>query len=300
VTFGNLTLIGAPTACTGRPGGLDRSPTVLRDLGVAEAIGASIDLNDLPIRIDTPERDTVSGVIGAASVERAIRRTRDAVERVLNSGSRALILGGCCTYIVGAMAAATRVHGRCGIIYVDGHLDLYDGRTSPTGECADMPMAAMLGKAGDLFTRAMGLEQAVSPADVALLAYRDYATARAEGSLLPEDFAPELFHHDAEVIRRTGPELIAQEVLRQQGDGARHSWLHLDWDVLDPAEFPAVDYLMPGGLSWNELEALVGPVIASDRLIGVSTACYNPDRDPGLSVGRQIVNFLRRVFTPDE
>jgi arginase len=296
--FENLTLIGAPTECTGRPGGLGRSPTVLRDLGIVEAIEASTDLNDLPIRIDTPERDLVSGVIGAASVERAIQRTRDAVEHVLKRGSRPLILGGCCTYVVGAMAAATHVHGRCGLIYVDGHLDLYDGRTSPTGECADMPMAAMLGKAGDLFTRAMGLEQAVSPADVALLAYRDYSTARTEGSLLPEDFAPQLLHHDVEAIRRAGPERIAQDVLRQQDDGAWRYWLHLDWDVLDPTEFPAVDYLMPGGLSWGELEALVRPLIASERLIGVSTACYNPDRDPGLSGGRKIVDFLRRVVTP--
>ena len=76
MTFENFTLIGAPTDCAGRPGGLDRSPTVLRDLGVAEAIGASTDLNDLPIRIDAPERDPISGVTGAASVERAIRRTR--------------------------------------------------------------------------------------------------------------------------------------------------------------------------------------------------------------------------------
>lgn len=297
--FENLILIGAPTECTGWPGGLGRSPTVLRDLGIVEAVEASTDLNDLPIRIDTPERDPVSGVIGAASVERAIQRTRDAVERILNGGSRPLILGGCCTYVIGAMAAATHVHGRCGLVYVDGHLDLYDGRTSPTGECADMPMSAMLGKAGDLFTRAMGLEQAVNPADVALLAYRDYATARTEGSLLPEDFAPEPFHRDADTIRRTGPERIAQEALRQQGDGAGRYWLHLDWDVLDPTEFPAVDYLMPGGLSWDELETLVRPLIASERLIGVSTACYNPDRDPGLSGGRQIVDFLRRVFTPD-
>jgi arginase len=220
MTFENLTLIGASTDCTGRPGGLDRSPTVLRDLGIVEAIGASIDLTDLPIRIDTPERDAVSGVIGAASVERAIQRTCDAVGRTLSDGSKPFLLGGCCTYFIGAMVAATRAHGRCGLVYVDGHLDLYDGRTSPTGECADMPMAAVLGKAGDLFSRAMELEHAVNPADVALLAYRDHATARAEGSLLPENFAPELFHRDAEAIRRSGSERIAQEVLRRQGEGA--------------------------------------------------------------------------------
>ncbi len=47
MTLGNFTLIGAPSECTGRPGGLDRSPTVLRDLGIAEPIGASTDIRDL-------------------------------------------------------------------------------------------------------------------------------------------------------------------------------------------------------------------------------------------------------------
>ncbi len=296
MTLGNFTLIGAPSECTGRPGGLDRSPTVLRDLGIAEPIGASTDLNDLPIRIDAPERYAVPGVIGAASVERAIRRTRHAVERILNSRNRPIILGGCCTYVVGAMAAATRVHGRCGLVYIDGHLDLYDGHASPTGECADMPTAAMLGKAGDLFTRAMGMAQAVNPEDVALLAYRDYVTAQAEGSLLPEHFCSEFFYRDAETLRRVGLSETAQDVLRRQETGTERCWLHLDWDVLDKAVFPAVDYLMPGGLSWAELEALVKPFIASDRLIGMSTACYNPGRGPGLSGGRQIVDFVRRVF----
>jgi arginase len=31
------------------------------------------------------------------------------------------------------------------LVYLDGHVDLYDGRTSPTGEAADMPLAVLLG-----------------------------------------------------------------------------------------------------------------------------------------------------------
>jgi arginase len=115
---------------------LERSPTVLRDLGVADAIGA--------------------GVVGAAAVARARRRTRDAVENNLNSGNRPVVLGCCCTYVIGAMAAATREFDRCGLVDADGHLDLFAGQTSPTGEAAAMSMAAMLGRAGgraDVMTR---------------------------------------------------------------------------------------------------------------------------------------------------
>ncbi len=46
---------------------------------------------------------------------------------------------------MGAVAGARDTFGRGGLVNVDGHLDLYDHRTSPTGEAADMPSAALLG-----------------------------------------------------------------------------------------------------------------------------------------------------------
>ena len=43
-------------------------------------------------------------------------------------------------------APATR-SGECGIAYLDGHFDLYEGDTSQTGEAADFPLAAAIGRA---------------------------------------------------------------------------------------------------------------------------------------------------------
>ncbi|WP_400770789.1 arginase family protein [Methylosinus sporium] len=60
---------------------------------------------------------------------------------------------------------------------------------------------------------------------------------------------------------------------------ARGNRLHIDFDVLDEAVFPAVDYSTPGGLSWNELTTFVHPFLSAGSLIGVSTACYNPDKE---------------------
>ena len=40
-------------------------------------------------------------------------------------------------------------------------------------------------------------------------------------------------------------------------------WIHLDVDVLDERAMPATDYLMPGGLEWDELAALLAPLAAS-------------------------------------
>jgi arginase len=44
---------------------------------------------------------------------------------------------------------------------------------------------------------------------------------------------------------------------------------------------PATDYLMPGGLGWDELAELLGPLAASPAAAGLSVACLNPEKDPG-------------------
>ena len=44
---------------------------------------------------------------------------------------------------------------------------------------------------------------------------------------------------------------------------------------------PATDYLMPGGLDWDELAALLAPLAAAPGLAGFSLGCLNPEKDPG-------------------
>jgi arginase len=67
---------------------------------------------------------------------------------------------------------------------------------------------------------------------------------------------------------------------RLAADGGRF-WVHLDVDVLDERAMPATDYLMPDGLLWDELAALLRPLGASPGLAGLSLGCLNPEKDPG-------------------
>lgn len=68
--------------------------------------------------------------------------------------------------------------------------------------------------------------------------------------------------------------------------------------MLDEKVFPAVDYLMPGGLSAGEVVDLIRPLAASPALIGLSLACYNPALDDqAQSSGRLAVDILARAFS---
>ena len=152
----DFVVMGAPVDCVGRPGGNELAPMVLRQCGVIDAIKPKLDLNDLSVRIQGEDRDPESGLKGAASVVTMTAEVRRAVAAQMAQGNKPVILGGCCSYVMGAVSAARDVIGRVGLVYIDGHLDLYDGSTSPSGECADMPLAIMLGRGPRILDESMG------------------------------------------------------------------------------------------------------------------------------------------------
>ena len=57
-------------------------------------------------------------------------------------------------------------------------------------------------------------------------------------------------------------------------------WVHLDGDVLDPADAPGVDFPAPGGWSAARLVDECAVLAASGRVVAVSVCCGNPELDP--------------------
>jgi arginase family enzyme len=53
---------------------------------------------------------------------------------------------------------------------------------------------------------------------------------------------------------------------------------------------------MPNGMSWEELRGALEPLAAAPAVAGASLACYNPEKDPGRSCGRALVEVLGDAF----
>jgi arginase len=200
---------------------------------------------------------------------------RAAVRDVVAAGERPLVLGGCCSLVPGALAGLRDAAGPAGVAYLDGHVDVYDGRTSPTGEAADMPMGVAFGLGPEAWVDAAGGPSA-EPGRVVVLGARDPEEAADIAPLLARELAA-LTVRDPAALRAAG--------LRASGESAaarlERFWIHLDVDVLDEAAMPATDYLMPGGLEWDELAELLAPLGAAPGLAGFSLGCVNPEKDPG-------------------
>ena len=283
-----LAFIGVPIDSVGRDGGAEHGPATLRELGLPAALGSE-DGGDLDVRIRGEERDPATGLLAGEDVLATTATVRGAVAELAGERVRPFLAGGCCAELPGALAGARDALGAVGLVHLDGHLDLYDGETSPTGEAADMPISVALGLGPAAWVEACG-GASIEPQRTALVGFRDKVESVEYGMRQPEELDPTPILRPVEELRAIGPRLAAAEVVGLLGHGP--FWLHFDVDVLDQAVFPATDYLMPGGLTWDELSKLLPPLLNSPRLIGASLACYNPDKDPDLNCGRALVEAL--------
>ena len=75
------------------------------------------------------------------------------------------------------------------------------------------------------------------------------------------------------------PVAAAERALERLGkvDGF---WIHVDADVLDAATMPAVDSPEPGGLSFDDLTALLAALVAAPSAVGMEVTILDPDLDP--------------------
>ena len=295
----HITLVGVPIDCVGAPQpgdppfGTELSPAALREARLARAVGAD-DAGDLPVRLVGQARDAATGVVGWPSVRSVTSAVRSSVHDLAASGELPFLVGGCCTLLPGALAGARDALGPTGLAYLDGHLDLYDGQTSPTGEPADMPISVVTDNGPAAWCRDVAAPL-VGPGELALLGPRDRAEAVAFGSVMPENagLAAEL---SPGALRGRGLAAAGLAAAQQLTDRAGRYWVHLDVDVLDERAFPATDYLMPGGLALDELRDLMRPLLGHPGLAGISLGCYNPDKDAGGASAGALVGLLGELL----
>jgi arginase len=286
-------LIDAPLDSAGASRGEERGPGALRAAGLREAFEAA-DSGEAAPALRDPARDPDTGIIALADLRTASQALREAVLAALRRGERPLVIGGDCSLLVGTMAGVRDAVGRTGLWFVDGHADYFDGESSPTGEAADMELAMLTGDGPPGLVDLGGAVPLVEPADVVILGHRPDS--------LHSDVALELGRVPAQTARVSAEEIAAQGPARvaQRWEAALAArgpaWLHLDLDALDEAELPAVTYPQPRGLDWDGFEALARGFLASEALVGLSVADFNPDLDDDGSHARRVVDSLARAL----
>jgi arginase len=284
-------VIEAPSVLGLFPRGVERLPRVLLDAGLADAVKARHAGCVTPPPYD-PRRDLATGLLNPAALRDYARELADATAAVLDAGDIPIVLGGDCSILLGTLLALRR-RGRSGLLFVDGHADFYQPEAEPNGEAASMDLALATGRGPDIVADLEGLGPLVLDEDVVHFARRDAEEAAEAGSQRIED--TEVTVIDLPDVRRRGVQRAAQDavghLLRPELEGF---WVHLDCDALDDAVMPAVDYRLPGGLTWDELETVLQVAVDSGRALGLEVTIFNPALDRDGSIARELVGCLAR------
>jgi arginase len=283
VSRGAIAVLDAPSVlglrppAPGRVPGARRLPEALRANRLVERLGAA-DAGRVDPPPYSPELDPATGVRNGTAIAAFSVALADRLAGLLGSSAFPLVLGGDCSILLGAMLALRRL-GRYGLVSIDGGLDFrHPGNAhlvGPVGSVAGEDLAVVTGRGPPQLTDLEGRRPLVAEADVVAMGHRGLEPVADELQ------ATALTLVDVAELRRLGPaEAAVRAVAVLARGGVEGFWVHVDADVLDPEVMPAVDDPEPGGLTHQELAALLQTLTASELAVGVQLTIFDPDLDP--------------------
>jgi arginase len=179
-----------------------------------------------------------------------LRLTREALAGI---DDRVITVGGDCGVDLAPIAAAGAAHGTTlTVLWLDAHPDCYTTQTLPSGAFHGMVVRTLLGDGPAPLTPG----HLLAPEQVVLAGVR----------------AGDAPQH--EYIEKTGIRTAGVDDLESALDGLTGPvYVHIDLDVLDPAEFASVCYPEPDGVP---LQRLVDLISRLDNVVGAGVTEHAP------------------------
>jgi arginase len=202
----------------------------------------------------------------------------DAVAVAAGRSDRPVVLSGDCSTALGTMAGLQRAGIDAGIVWFDAHGDVQTLETTASGYLPGMSLRLLVGYRPELIAVQLGLRP-VPEHRVVLVDARD---------LDP----PEATYLAGAGIRHAEVADLDPAVLP---DGPLY--VHLDADVVDPADLPGLRYPAPGGPRSPEVTAALSMLLATGRVAAVGIAC---SWHPGHEAAAAIDPALRSALTAFE
>ena len=215
-----------------------------------------------------------TGVARFTSLQLVRERTLDALA---DQGGPFVIVGGDCGVSAAGIVDAVRRHPDGCVVWFDAHPDLNSVESSPSGAFAGMVLRAAI-DGGDI------------AADHVILAG---ARSWDEGE---EAFVAETGLRTFAVPELTDPAELVDAVA---ATGATAVYVHIDLDVLDPAELGGLLDPEPFGLSPAALIAAVKALRARFTLAGAALTAYAPTSPDGEQAADDAATILRIIAALD-
>ncbi|WP_167041133.1 arginase family protein [Salinibacterium sp. ZJ454] len=294
-----IAIIGAPFDGYGRAGHQAMAAQAIRDAGISAAwapLETATD-EDLLLPAQTPERGTATNLMNESALVAMTQNLSVAVARAATSDTFPCVIGGDCSALLGIMAAVHGQPGGVGLLVLDGHEDTMPLDVSEDGEAANVEIGLLLGLTGRTMSGPLaGLVPTLAPQRLAMLGARDDSWRRRFNVASVAGLGA--YARDATAVALE-PEHIAHEAAAFVTRTSQSWWLHVDLDVLDPEHFPAQRVPgapdEPGGLTPDQLAAVMVSAAQHPGLAGLSIAIYDPDQDVDGAGARTITLLVRKL-----
>ncbi len=168
---------------------------------------------------------------------------------------------------------------KIGMVFIDAHGDFNTPESTLSGMLGGMPVAVSAGLCLRNLRLETGLDPALPTDHIVLGAARDLDPL--EQMLIEESDIVQVSTDD---FRQVSPHLIAQ--MDRLSEISDLIYIHIDMDVLDPAEVPGHPLTVPGGPTSLELGAALTAMFKYPKVaaLGIASTPWGP-RDPdGLSL----------------
>ena len=204
---------------------------------------------DVPVPLEAGDEQG-TGIARFSSLQLVRERLRDALG---DADGPAIVIGGDCAVSVASVA---HVAGDdLALIWFDAHPDLNSATTSPSGAFAGMALGSLIA------------DGVIDAARVVIAGARQWDAAE-------EEIAGEHGITSVDVVGIADGESLADTVA---ATGATRVYIHIDLDVLDPAEFDGLLEPIPFGVAAADLVAAVRALVVRFPLAGATIASFAPE-----------------------
>jgi len=229
---------------------------------------------DLPLQ---PGRAIIADLPDAGIWERLsclYRQLAGAVAGTAGGGACPVVVSADCTTALGTVAGLQHAGREVGIVWFDAHGDVQTLETTASGYLGGLPLRLLVGYRPELIAAALNLRP-VPESQVLLAGARDLDPPEA------------VYLAQAQIGRA---EVTGLDPAALPGG---HLYVHLDLDVIDPAELPGLRYPAPGGPSAGQVAAVLGMLMATRRVAAVGIACT---WHPGHNASTVIAPYLEAAL----
>ena len=282
----SFALIEAAVSCGSPTRGSEWAFDALAEAGLGALLGGA---RPAPMEKLAPCAQWPPGLRHLDTVMEVCRRLRANTLDALERGEFPVVIGGDHSCAMGTLAALGEFYGpeNLAVVYVDAHTDINTDQTSVSGYLHGMDLAAACGLCRDELTvgrrRVNLLGENLHIIGARSIDPPEYGVAERVGAHL----------YTARQVRERGLDGVLAEVLPALRGKRVH--ISFDVDVLDPAEFTATGYNIPGGLTAAEAEHILSAVIQGSGPVCFECVEYNPRLDPDKRDLKTLMGILRTV-----